>query len=129
MQQEQARKETLKAYQQRVADDGSSPYFMNLNEPTMLTMDLQKKSTGHGISTVNGPSLMLSRDSEVVKSILQDKPELSTNVLDSTGGLLIVNEPKPKGDAVSVESDEIDEDDEDCDATETILKRTEISDG
>jgi hypothetical protein len=89
---------------------------MNLNEPTMLTMDLQQKY-----------GLKVSRDSDAVESILQDKPFLS----ESTGGLLIINDAnRLNGDEAGLlVSDELDELDEDCDATETILKRTQISEG
>ena len=85
-------------------------------------VDLESKASGGK----RGASLLVSSETTIVESIMQDKPELSKAVYDAVGGLRIGDGAKETdNDTIEVQ---LDMEDPSC-VTGKILQRTELSKG
>jgi hypothetical protein len=84
---EGSEQESLDPYRRRVSQDGVAvPFFLDLREPTLLMIDLDNDSDPSGTGTGKGPSLLVSRDANMIESIIEQKPTLSKSVFDAVGG-------------------------------------------
>jgi len=80
--------ESYQPYERRVTQDKTNdpdPFLTNINEPTMLMMNLKAEKVGSA-STTDDPSIMVSNDADSVESVLQDKPDLSSNLWNRAAG-------------------------------------------
>ncbi|CAB9522465.1 Inherit from NOG: fad dependent oxidoreductase [Seminavis robusta] len=119
---EETKEPDYDTHRDRVTEDGVNvPFFVDLNEPALLVIDLEEdggKSGGR-----NGPSLSLSRDVKLVESIMEDKPHLTRSLFQAIGEVLDVGDREKVEDPIDVGTIE---------PTSTIgriLNRADLSEG